>query len=141
MENYLMRKTVFSVLVLVLVAGCAWTPNVNILGTLQPTPSDAGNYITILTPLDDDVLVADSMIVAGRVNALDTRFDWRIERSGEIVKTGTVDASVSSPEVGVFVLDLRPLNLPPGQYTLFIEQKHKISNQVKLRDSVEFQIN
>lgn len=136
-----MQKIAVSALVLTLLTGCAWTPNVNILGTLQPTPSDAGNYITILTPIDDDVLVADSMIVAGRVNALNTTFQWRIEQSGEVVKTGTVDASVSSPEVGVFILDLRPLKLAPGTYILFIEQKHTISNQVKLQDKVEFQIN
>ena len=136
-----MQKIVSSAFVLALLTGCAWTPNVNILGTLQPTPSDEGNYVTILTPIDDDVLVADSMIVAGRVNALDTNFQWRIEQSGEVVKTGTVDASVGSPEVGVFVLDLRPLKLAPGTYTLYIEQKHAISNQVKLQDSVEFQIN
>lgn len=136
-----MQKIAVSALVLTLLTGCAWTPNVNILGTLQPTPSDAGNYITILTPIDDDVLVADSMIVAGRVNALNTKFQWRIEQSGEVVKTGTVDASVSSPEVGVFILDLRPLKLAPGTYILFIEQKHTISNQVKLQDKVEFQIN
>ena len=136
-----MQKIVLYAATLALVSGCAWTPNVNILGTLQPTPSDAGNYITILTPVDDDVLVADSMIVAGRVNALDTKFEWRIEQSDVVVKSGYVEASVSSPEVGVFTLDLRQLNLSPGIYTLVIEQKHKISNQVKLRDSVEFKIN
>jgi hypothetical protein len=136
-----MRKVSVLALLVLLLAGCAWTPNVNILGTLQPTPSDLGNYISILTPVDDDVLVADSVIVAGRVNALEVSFQWRIERSGEIVKNGIVEASASSPEVGVFILDLRPLNLDPGVYTLIIEQKHKISNQVKLQDSVNFEIN
>ena len=136
-----MQKTLLMALSLALISGCAWTPNINILGTLQPTPSDVGNYITILTPVDDDVLVADSMIVAGRVNALDTKFDWRIEQSDVVVKSGTLEASVSSPEVGVFVLDLRTLDLSPGVYTLIIEQKHRISNQVKLQDSVTFQIN
>ncbi len=136
-----MRKVSVGALLVLLLAGCAWTPNVNILGTLQPTPSDLGNYISILTPVDDDVLVADSVIVAGRVNALEVSFQWRIEQSGETLKTGTVEASASSPEVGVFVLDLRPLDLAPGVYTLIIEQKHKISNQVKLQDSVKFEIN
>jgi len=136
-----MRKVSVGALLVLLLAGCAWTPNVNILGTLQPTPSDLGNYISILTPVDDDVLVADSVIVAGRVNALEVSFQWRIEQSGETLKTGTVEASASSPEVGVFVLDLRPLDLVPGVYTLIIEQKHKISNQVKLQDSVKFEIN
>ena len=136
-----MRKVSVLALLVLLLAGCAWTPNVNILGTLQPTPSDLGNYISILTPVDDDVLGADSVIVAGRVNALEVSFQWRIERSGEIVKNGIVEASASSPEVGVFILDLRPLNLDPGVYTLIIEQKHKISNQVKLQDSVNFEIN
>jgi hypothetical protein len=136
-----MRKVSVGALLVLLLAGCAWTPNVNILGTLQPTPSDLGNYISILTPVDDDVLVADSVIVAGRVNALEVSFQWRIEQSGETLKNGTVEASASSPEVGVFVLDLRPLDLAPGVYTLIIEQKHKISNQVKLQDSVKFEIN
>lgn len=136
-----MRKVSVGALLVLLLAGCAWTPNVNILGTLQPTPSDLGNYISILTPVDDDVLVADSVIVAGRVNALEVSFQWRIEQSGETLKTGAVEASASSPEVGVFVLDLRPLDLAPGVYTLIIEQKNKISNQVKLQDSVKFEIN
>lgn len=139
MDNRSVKK-ILSVAVLLLVSGCAWTPNVNILGTLQPTPSDAESYVTILTPIDNDVLVADSVIVAGRINALEAAFEWRIEQGGEVVETGTIEASASSPEVGVFVLDLRDVNLPQGTYTLYIEQRHKISNQVKLQDSVEFEI-
>jgi|GEM_PF-4206133 len=136
-----MQKFVLNLILVLSLSACAWTPNVNILGTLQPTPSDADSYLTILTPLENDILVADSVIVAGRVNALDTQFEWRIEHDGKVLETGTVSASASSPEVGVFILDLRELNLARGTYTLFIEQRHKISNQVKLQDSVEFRIN
>ncbi|MFZ9309432.1 MAG: hypothetical protein ACO3XJ_01865 [Candidatus Nanopelagicales bacterium] len=136
-----MRKFVLILIIGLSLSACAWTPNVNILGTLQPTPSDADSYLTILTPIENDVLVADSVIVAGRVNALDTRFEWRIETDGKVLETGTVSASASSPEVGVFILDLREFNLDKGRYTLIIQQRHKISNQVKLQDSVEFKIN
>lgn len=136
-----MRKFVLILIIGLSLSACAWTPNVNILGTLQPTPSDADSYLTILTPIENDVLVADSVIVAGRVNALDTRFEWRIETDGKVLETGTVSASASSPEVGVFILDLREFNLDKGRYTLIIQQRHKISNQVKLQDSVEFRIN
>ena len=136
-----MRKFVVILMLGLSLSACAWTPNVNILGTLQPTPSDADSYLTILTPVENDVLVADSVIVAGRVNALDTQFEWRIETDGKVLETGTVSASASSPEVGVFILDLREFNLDKGTYTLIIQQKHKISNQVKLQDSVEFRIN
>lgn len=136
-----MKRITLTLLISALLTGCAWTPNVNILGSLQPTPSDRDTYLTILTPIDNDVLVANSVIVAGRVNALDTTFQWRIEEESVIVESGEIEASASSPEVGVFVLDLRKFNLPKGRYTLFIEQRHKLSNQVKLQDSVEFEIN
>lgn len=136
-----MRRLVLNTVLVAILSGCAWTPNVNILGTLQPSPSDVNSYVTILTPLEDDVLIAESVIVAGRANALDTKFEWRIEQDDEVIEVGTIVASASSPEVGVFILDLRELELPQGRYVLFIEQKHKISNQVKLQDSVEFRIN
>lgn len=111
---------------MVILSACAWSPNVSLIPVTQtPTVTiDSKDFINVLGPRSQEKIHAASAIIIGRARVENGNIHWNLLRGFNPVIEGDVKVTESSPEIGVFVIDLSAMRqLAPGDYSLELSSK------------------
>lgn len=106
--------------------------------TPSPSPSftPGVDVIFIDSPLDGDTVTQTSVRVSGRASVFEAQFQFKLYRDGKLLKSGTTQATVGSPELGDWKVDLDGLTVGDYKFTAFDTSEK--DGSVILETTIEF---
>lgn len=111
---------------ILLLSSCAWSPNVSLIPATQtPTvTTETTDFINVLGPRSQEKIHAVSAIILGRARVEGGSIHWTLLRGFSPVVEGDIKVTESSPDIGVFTIDLTSVRqLVPGDYSLELSSK------------------